>query len=105
MKASRRKHRNPGKRPPAGERRPVRQPARRGPKPHPALWWVCALAVAFGAILLVKVGVTLVEGTAWDDLEAVTREDQPLNFWMFVATYGVMGAGSMWWGVNLWRTR
>lgn len=106
MKASRRKHRTREKAPRgAGERRAVRQPARRGPKPHPALWWICALAVALGAILLVKVGTTLLQGTAWDDLGTASRHDQPLEFWMFVVTYGVMGAGSVWYGVHLWRTR
>jgi hypothetical protein len=106
MKASRWKHRKPAKRPSSpGERRPVRQPARRGPRPHPALFWMCAISVVIGAVLLVKVGTTLVEGVAWDDLETVTREEQPLAFWMFVATYGVMGGGMTWLGVHLWRTR
>lgn len=104
MKSSRRKHRRreTGPRHPE-ERRPVRPPARRGPRRHPAVWWSCAGLVAFGAMLLVKVGITLLEGTAWDDLERVSRDGQPLEYWMFVGTYGVMGIGLVWWGVDLWR--
>ena len=100
MKASRRKHRRREKAP----RTPsVRQPFRRGRRRHPLEWWGPIGLVAFGAMLLAKVATTLMEGTAWDDLETVTRQDAPLAFWMFVATYGVMGIGLVWWGVNEWR--
>jgi hypothetical protein len=103
MKASRRKHRTRDRGPGAPGERSVRQPVRRGPRRHPVEVWGPIGLVAFGAMLLAKVAATLMEGTAWDDLERVSRDGDPLAYWMFVGTYGVMGLGLVWWGVSEWR--
>jgi hypothetical protein len=61
--------------------------------------------IAFGAMLLVKVVVTLLEGTAWDDLSTSSRQTQPVEYWSFVLTYLAMAGFCIWLGVELWPRR
>lgn len=97
MKAKRRKKAGP-----ISRERPAAPKA--APEPR---WvrWIGLGVVAFGAAILLKVVLTLTSGTAWDDLETVSREGQALEYWSFVVTYFVMGAGTIWLGLSLWRSR
>ena len=66
---------------------------------------IASVALLMGGMLLLKTLLTLREGTAWDDLGSAAREAQPLEYWSFVVTYAVLGAGAVWMGIGFWRSR
>lgn len=75
------------------------------PRERRVMRMIAVAAMALGGMLLVKVVVTLLEGTAWDDLSASSRRTQPVEYWAFVLTYLVMGGFLVWLGAGFWPSR
>ena len=59
--------------------------------------------LALGAALLLKAVLTLGSGTAWDHYMSASRETQPVEFWWFTGTFGVLGLGMLALGAVMWN--
>lgn len=66
---------------------------------------IAGAVMALGGAMLLKAVVTLMGDTAWEDGFSAARETQPLEYWAFVVTWLVLGAGTVWLGISLWRPR